>query len=217
LKVFGVHIDGGMRPLISVPARKLHPSDTLTYDQLALVETLGIGAHAVERADIKPDQFVVASGAKLAVMDVAGQRLDFCRRHMGVSHTLSPGPNALQVLRELGGGDLPTAVIDATGNPKSMAGAFELPANGGRIVFVGLFQGEVTFNDPNFHRRELTLLASRNALPGTFREIIKLIEAGKVDTAPWITHRVALSEVPRRFAEFAGDPSIIKTLIEVAD
>lgn len=231
LRVLGVHTDGGMRPLICVPARKLHKSAKLTYDQLALVETLGIGAHAVERADAKADdfvlvigagpiglsviQFVLVRGAKLAVMDMSEARLEFCRKQLGVQHTLSPGPDMLAQLRVLGGGDLPTLVIDATGNPKSMAGTFDLPAHGGRIVFVGLFQGEVTFNDPNFHRRELTLLASRNALPGTFRDIIDLIEAGRVDTTPWITHRFSLPETPTRFPEFAGNPAVIKTVIEV--
>ncbi len=231
LKVLGVHTDGGMRPLFAVPARKLHPSAKLDYDQLALVETLGIGAHAVERADPRPDdfvlvigagpiglsviQFVQVRGAKLVVMDVSEHRLEFCRRQLGVAHTLAGGPDAAIRLRALGGGDLPTVVIDATGNPRSMAGTFDLPAPGGRIVFVGLFQGDVTFNDPNFHRRELTLLASRNALPGTFRDIIALIEAGRIDTTPWITHRFALADTPREFPALGGNPAVIKAVIEV--
>jgi 2-desacetyl-2-hydroxyethyl bacteriochlorophyllide A dehydrogenase len=231
IKVLGVHTDGGMRPVFAVPARKLHRSATLTYDQLALVETLGIGAHAVERAEIKADdfvlvigagpiglsviQFVQVRGATLAVLDVSESRLAFCQQQLGVKHTLAAGPDLPARLRALGGGDLPTVVIDATGNPQSMAGTFDLPAPGGRIVFVGLFQGDVTFNDPNFHRRELTLLASRNALPGTFRDIIAFIEAGKIDTTPWITHRFALADTPRRFPEVAADPTVIKTVIEV--
>jgi threonine dehydrogenase-like Zn-dependent dehydrogenase len=231
LRVLGVHIDGGMRPELAVPARKLHRSATLTYDQLALVETLGIGAHAVERADITPDdfvlvigagpiglsviQFVQVRGATLAVMDVSASRLEFCRRQLGVTHTPGAGPGAPDELRAIGRGDLPTVVIDATGNPTSMAGTFDLPAPGGRIVFVGLFQGEVAFNDPNFHRRELTLLASRNALPGTFRDIITLIEAGRMDTTPWISHRFDLADTPLRFPEIAGNPAVIKTVIAV--
>jgi len=231
IKVLGVHTDGGMRPFFAVPARKLHKSTTLTYDQLALVETLGIGAHAVERAGIKPDdfvlvigagpiglsviQFVQVRGATLAVMDVSETRLEFCRSQLGVAHTLPAGPDAAAKLRSFGGGDLPTVVIDATGNAKSMAGTFDLPAPGGRIVFVGLFQGEVTFNDPNFHRRELTLLASRNALPGTFRDIIALIEAGRIDTTPWITHRFTLADTPQRFPALSGDPAVIKAVIDV--
>jgi 2-desacetyl-2-hydroxyethyl bacteriochlorophyllide A dehydrogenase len=233
LKVLGVHVDGGMRPFFTVPARKLHPSARLSYDQLALVETLGIGAHAVERAQLTPGegvlvigagpiglsviQFAQVAGANVTVMDVSEGRLEFCRRQFGVRQTVVAGPAAAAQIQAIGGGDLPTAVIDATGNPQSMAGAFELASHGGRIVFVGLFPGDITFADPNFHRRELTLHASRNALPGTFRDIIALMEAGRIDTGPWITHRFALADTPVRFAEVAADPALIKSMIEVGD
>ena len=97
-----------------------------------------------------------------------------------------------------------------------MANAFEYPAHGGRLTFVGLFTGDLTFNDPNFHRRELTILASRNARPADFTHIIRLIEAKKIDTSPWITHRASLTDV---VAEFPGwtDPGarVIKAMIEV--
>ena len=232
LQVLGVHIDGGMTSRLRVPARKLHPSVKLDYEQLALVETLGIGAHAVERAQLAQDDFVLVigagpiglsviqfakvSGATLAVMDVSDSRLEFCRRQLGVAHTLKPGATALDELKRIGGGDLPTCVIDATGNPGSMAGCFDLPAHGGRIVFVGLFQGDVTFNDPNFHRRELSVMGSRNALPATFREVIRLVESGQVDTRPWITHRFKLAETPTVFPqEIAGNMSVLKAMIEV--
>jgi threonine dehydrogenase-like Zn-dependent dehydrogenase len=231
LKVLGVHIDGGMRPLLAVPARKLHRSARLGFDQLALVETLGIGAHAVERAALRPDDFVLVlgagpiglgviqfaqlTGARLAVLDLSEARLEFCRRQFNVRHTLADSAEAVAKLREIGGGDLPTVVFDATGNARSMAAAFDLPAQGGRLVFVGLVQGELAFNDPNFHRRELTLLASRNARPETFRDIIRLIEAERIDTRPWITHRLSLENVPAEFAGLSGQPGLIKAMIAV--
>jgi 2-desacetyl-2-hydroxyethyl bacteriochlorophyllide A dehydrogenase len=231
LNVLGVHGDGGMGELLAVPAHKLHRSNQLGYDQLALVETLGIGAHAVERAEptandfilvigagpigLSVIQFALITGATVAVMDISESRLAFCRNQMGVIHTLTAGPDAADQLMAIGGGDLPTIVIDATGNPRSMAGAFDLPANGGRIVFVGLFQGELAFNDPNFHRRELTVCASRNALPGTFTSIIESMESGKIDTTPWITHRVALADLPEKFDEISKDPVLLKCMIEV--
>jgi 2-desacetyl-2-hydroxyethyl bacteriochlorophyllide A dehydrogenase len=231
LRVLGVHVDGGMRPLLAVPAHKLHRSATLDYDQLALVETLGIGAHAVGRAGagggdfvlvigagpigLGAVQFALQTGATLAVMDASEPRLEFCRRHFGVRNTLAPGPGTVDRLKSIGG-DFPTIVIDATGNRGSMAGTFELAGHGGTIVFVGLFQGDVAFNDPNFHRRELTLLASRNALPSNFREIIALMESGRVATRPWITHRFGLSETPAAFpATLARNPSVLKAMIEV--
>ncbi|GAB5560511.1 MAG: zinc-binding alcohol dehydrogenase family protein [Synoicihabitans sp.] len=230
LNVLGVHGDGGMGELLAVPTRKLHRSEKLSYDQLALIETLGIGAHAVERAEPSAEdfilvigagpiglsviQFALITGATVAVMDISESRLAFCREQLGVKHTVVAGETAADQLMEIGG-DLPTVVIDATGNPRSMAGAFDLPANGGRIVFVGLFQGELAFNDPNFHRRELTVCASRNALPETFSSIIAAMEEGRIDTTPWITHRLALAEVPEKFDGISKDKTLLKCMIEV--
>lgn len=232
LKVMGVHVDGGMRPYFTLPSNKLHPSAKLDYEQLALVETLGIGAHAVERANVQPDDYVLVIGAgpiglsviqfalvtraHLVVADISEQRLAFCREKLGVKHTVASGPDLAAQLRQIGGGDLPNVIIDATGNAKSMASTFDLASHAGRIVFVGLFQGDLTFNDPNFHRRELTLLASRNSMPSTFRAIIRLVENGRVDTKPWITHRLALADVPAVFPkDVAGNPAVLKAMISV--
>ncbi|MEI6106683.1 MAG: zinc-binding alcohol dehydrogenase family protein [Opitutae bacterium] len=234
LQVLGVHVDGGMRPWLRVPVNKLHRSTQLDYDQLALVETLGIGAHAVERGAPTPDDFILVigagpiglsvvqfarlCGAKLAVMDISDTRLEFCRSLPGVAATLKPGAGALDELRRIGGGDLPTCVFDATGNPQSMAAAFTFLAPGGRLVFVGLYPGEIAFNDPDFHRRELTILASRNALPSTFQHVIRMVEEGRVDTRPWITHRFSLAEIPLVFGpKIAGNPAVLKAMVEVPD
>jgi 2-desacetyl-2-hydroxyethyl bacteriochlorophyllide A dehydrogenase len=230
LKVLGVHINGGMQPLIAVPRRKLHVSAKLDYAQLALVEMLAIGAHAVERAAIVRDdfilvigagpigmsviQFALLSGARVAVMDVSETRLEFCRQRFGVEHTLVPAEVPTR-LKEIGRGDRPTLIFDATGNSKSMASTFEIAEHGGRIVFVGLFQGDVTFSDPNFHRRELNVSSSRNALGSTFRDIIALVESGQIDTRPWITHRFSLEETPSAFPDVARDRALLKAMISV--
>jgi len=231
LACLGVHVDGGMRRLLTVRADKLHRSTTLQYDALALVEPLCIGAHAVERAAIAPDDFVLVIGAgpiglsvlqfarltagTIAVMDVRDSRLAFCRDAFAVKHAFHPA-GAPERLREIGGGELPWIVFDATGNAASMASTFDLVAPGGRIVFVGLVQGSVAFDDGNFHRREITLCASRNAPPETFRHVIALIEAGRIDTEPWITHRFGLAEVPHVFPEsIAGNDGVLKAVIEV--
>ncbi|MFW6059695.1 MAG: zinc-binding alcohol dehydrogenase family protein [Phycisphaeraceae bacterium] len=232
LKVLGVHVDGGMRTHLVVPAEKLHRSDALTLDQLALVETLGIGAHAVERGAPAADdaalvigagpigltviQFLRAAGCEPMVADLSAHRLAFARETLGVRRTVNAGADDLAAaLRDVNDGELPTLVFDATGHPRSMMRTFELAAHGGRIVFVGLFQGEVRFDDPNLHRRELTLLATRNATAATFRYVMAQIEAEQVDTTPWITHRLALDEVVEKFAALREDGALIKAVIEV--
>ncbi|MGA2052290.1 MAG: zinc-binding alcohol dehydrogenase family protein [Opitutales bacterium] len=232
LRVMGVHIDGGMRPLITVPARKLHRSTKLGFDQLALVETLCIGAHGVERAQLRAGeaalvvgagpiglgaiQFAQAAGARVAVLDVNAQRLAFVRERLGVTRLVdaSAGDAEAQVSAVFEGG-LPAVVIDATGNKGSMERCFTLLAHGGRLVFLGLMTGQITFDDPNFHRRELTVLASRNALPGTFADVIGRIERGEIDTGPWITNRMTLTEVPAQFAKVAAQPGLVKAMIAV--
>lgn len=233
LQVLGVHTDGGMREQFLVPARKLHTSTKLTLEQLALVETLAIGCHAVDRARIERGefalvigagpiglsvvQFAIEAGAQVIVLDINSARLDFCQKQLCVTHIINAAQeNVLESLKRITSGDLPTIVFDATGSPKSMMSAFEFPAHGGRIVFVSLVQGDVTFNDPNFHRRELTLLATRNARPEDFKGIIGLIEAGRIDTTPWITHRAPFAEVLTEFPKWTRpETGVIKAMIEV--
>ena len=234
LKVLGVHTDGGLRPRFVVPARKLHRSDKLTTDQLALVETLAIGCHAVNRA--QPDEgehvlvigagpiglsvieFVKLAGSRLTVLDLNERRLAFCRDTMGVPKTvLAQGDLAFDVeqVRQITG-ELPTVVIDATGSQKSMNNAFHFAGHTGRIVFVGIVTADVSFPDPLLHARELTLYASRNALPGDFRRIIGLIEDGRIDTRPWITHRCGFDAVAGNFPSYTKpETGVIKAMVEL--
>ena len=234
LQVLGVHTDGGMRPQFLVPARKLHVSKKLDFEQLALVETLAIGCHAVNRAAPQKDEsvlvigsgpiglstleFVKLTGANLIVLDINETRLEFCRDVMGVPHTINSLDNAeIQTkLRDLTDGHLPDVVIDATGSSVSMSNAFGLIAPGGRLVYVGITTDEMKFKHPVFHRTEGTLLCSRNALPEDFTRIIGLIEDGKIDTKPWITHRTAFDDVPEVFPSFLNpETGVIKAIIEV--
>ncbi len=232
LLVPGVHVDGGMREFMLLPANKLHLSGRLSADQLALVEPLGIGFHAVGRANPQPGESVLIIGAgpiglgvvafallrccRVLVTDVRAERLAFCREHFPEIHTIQAGENALSGIQNACNGELPSIVFDATGNRRSMENAVSLTASGGRLVFVGLVLGEISFNDPEFHRKELTLLASRNARGNEYPAIITHIEKGEVDTAPWVTHRASMSSLPDIFADWVAPESrIIKGMLEV--
>ena len=232
LSVLGVHEDGGMREYVTFPARYLHPSDRLSYEQLALVEPLGIGCHAVNRAGVTADdtvlvigagpiglgamQFAQAAGAPVIAMDLNRDRLAFCRDALQVAGTICAGDDAEASIRRHFDGDLPTIVFDATGNPASMMKAFDYVAHGGLLVYLGLFQGAVQFHDPMFHRKELTLMASRNALGSEFRHIIRAIETGRIETAPWITHQVPFDAMIDHFDAWLHPESrVIKAMVSV--
>ncbi|PZX55943.1 hypothetical protein LV84_02305 [Algoriphagus ratkowskyi] len=231
LQVLGVHVDGGMTEYLKVPIHKLHQSKILSYEQLALVEPLSIGAHAVQRAEVTAKdmvlvigagpiglsvmQFAKLRGAKVVVLDINKERLNFAQEQMQVDFILEATEDfAPDALRSCLDGFLPTVVFDATGNPNSMKNAFSYVSFGGKLVFVGLFIGEVTFDDPLFHRREITLLASRNSLPQDFSDIIHLMENGKIDIKPWVTHRADFDDLPHVFNDWLDPKSkVIKTVV----
>lgn len=236
-RTLGVMCDGGLCERIILPAAKLHPSARLSFEQLALVETLAIGCHAVDRgAPVAGEQILVVgagpiglsaivfarlSGARTLVMDVNAERLAFVRDVMGVPDTLLvTGAEAdLAALGEATGGRLADVVIDATGNPASMARALQFCAFRGRLVYVGITASELSFpHAPVLHRRELDVRASRNALPADFRRIIRLIEEGAIDTRPWITHTSDFAGLPAAFPGWTRPENrVIKAMVRVPD
>ncbi len=231
LSVLGVHQDGGMREYFRLPARYLHPSDQLSYEQLAVIEPLGIGCHAVNRARIQAEDtvlvvgagpiglavalFATTTGARTVVMDINEDRLAFAARATKIAGTVVAGKeDTLEKLKEPFGGDLPTVVLDATGNQHAMAKALEYAAPAGRIVFVGLFQGDFSFNDPYFHKKELTLMASRNALPSDFKQIIRMMEEGTLQVDDWITHRCSFEALASQLAHWMQPSSgVVKAVV----
>jgi 2-desacetyl-2-hydroxyethyl bacteriochlorophyllide A dehydrogenase len=233
LKVLGVMTDGGMTERILIRAEKLHTANALNSEQCALVETLAIGCHAVNRGAPKAGEVVLVigagpiglsviefaklSGARTVVLDLNEQRLAFVREKMGVADTIMADGSELEKLRELTDGALADVVIDATGSNKSMSACLSFGGFTARIVYVGITQFELTFpHAPIMHRREQTLLASRNALPPDFKRIIKLIEDGQIDTRPWITHTATFDEMIDAFPSWLKPESrVIKAVIAI--
>ncbi len=232
-KTLGVMCDGGMCERMLLPARKLHVSRTLSYEQLALVETLAIGCHAVDRAGVKAGEhvlvigagpiglsaieFIKVAGATCIVLDISESRLAFCREKMGVAHTIvARGDGSeLAALARITHDQLADVVVDATGSHKSMSAALAYCAFGARLVYVGITQQDLAFpHAPVMHRREVSILASRNALSRDFARIIRLIEDGTIDTRPWITHRTNFDAMIAEFpAWLKPETGVIKAMV----
>jgi 2-desacetyl-2-hydroxyethyl bacteriochlorophyllide A dehydrogenase len=234
LKVIGVMIDGGLCERFLIREDKLHVSGKLSYEQLALVETLAIGCHATARGGAVAGEHVLIigagpiglatleftrlTGAKITVMDRVQSRLDFCREKYAVEDTIcltGDGSEMDQVL-QITGGDLYSLVTDATGSRQSMSTALRYVAHTGSLVYVGITTDEIVFAHPALHRPEMTIKASRNALPADFSRIIRLIEEGTIDTSPWITHRTRWDQMISEFNSFTRpETGVIKAMIEV--
>jgi 2-desacetyl-2-hydroxyethyl bacteriochlorophyllide A dehydrogenase len=233
IQVLGVHTDGGMAEYIQVPTRLLLHSQGLSLDELALVEPLAIGAHGVRRADVKKDEYVLVIGAgpiglgamefagiaggKVIALDINPQRLAFCKDKLKVDHTINALTDDIMArLQEITGGDMPTVVIDATGNQKAINNAFQYMAHGARFVLIGLQKGEISFSHPEFHKREATLMSSRNATREDFDLVISSMKNKLVDPANYITHRVNFDDVATEFKSWL-DPAngVIKCTVSI--
>lgn len=231
LAYMGVHEDGAMQEFFIYKAAHVYAANNLNVEQIAMIEPLSIGSHAIERSNIQPNDIVLVAGAgpigiavltmgllkgaRFIVIDTNWQRLDFVKRKFPAVDILQSDEKMSENLKELLNGDLPTIAIDATGNRESMIKCFDYVCAGATIVFVGLFVGNVEFYDPLFHAKEITLKSSRNALPEDFTKIIRLMGSGLINIDGLITHRLQFDTLRETFTTlFEPNEQVIKAVVE---
>ncbi len=228
ITVLGVHADGGMQEQISVPTDILLPANHLSDDQMAIVEPLAIGAHAVRRASIVAGETVAVvgcgpigigimklaqiSGAKVIALDTNAQRLNYAKDKIGVDHVVNAGENALREVTEITNGDLCAVVFDASGNKNALEACPDYMSHSGRFVLVGLSKGELTYLHPKVHAKEMTLLCSRNATQEDFEHVMSILD--QFPTSSFITHNVPFIEMIKHFESWL-DPAtgVIKATV----
>ncbi len=232
IAVLGVHRDGGMCEYLCVPEGNVISAGKASLDEAAMIEFLAIGAHGVKRSGIQASDrvlvvgsgpigmsaiiFAKARGADVTVMDVREDRLAFTIDALGANRILLANEDAEAQAKRLTDGDFFDVVIDATGNAGAMQRGFGFVAHAGRYVLVSVVRQDITFSDPEFHKRETTLFASRNAQPDDFAEVVRQMEAGRVPTAALNTHRGPLSDAPGLFTEWLRpEARVIKAILEV--
>ena len=233
IAVLGVHRDGGMCELISLPERNLISAESLSLDEAATVEFLAIGAHAVRRSGIGKGMnalvvgagpiglgaaiFAQIAGASVVLVDRDSERLGLASSATGISNTITADANAAANIMGASNGDGYDAVFDATGSRASMEQSFAYVAHGGTYVFVGLIKDDITFADADFHKREMTLMASRNATTVDFDNVIAAIKSKNVLIAKLLTHRTSLSEVANDLPRWSSDKKgLIKALVDIS-
>ncbi|WFP78125.1 zinc-binding alcohol dehydrogenase family protein [Mesorhizobium sp. WSM4906] len=232
IEVLGVHRDGAMCDEILVPAQNLYPANGLSLADAAAVEFLAIGAHAVRRSLASPGQrtlvigagpiglgtalFARIAGLDVSLLDMSTERLGFAQSELGFAALDGSKAQATELVRQATGGEGFDLVFDATGNTQSVQSAFAHVAHGGTLVLVSVVKDDITFSDPEFHKREMTLVGSRNALHADFDHVAASIRDGAVPLAKLVTHRTTLAGTPRDLARWAHEKSgLIKAVIEV--
>ncbi|MDW6026313.1 zinc-binding alcohol dehydrogenase family protein [Mesorhizobium sp. BAC0120] len=231
ISVLGVHRDGGMVGQMSLPEKNLFVAPGLTADECATVEFLAIGAHAVRRGAVTGrDRILVVgagpiglgvalfarlSGAAVAVFDKDVERANSARSILAVD-TIAADGDPGEAVSAFTGSEGFDIVFDATGNRLAMEKGFDYVAHGGRYVLVSVIKDRVTFADPDFHRKEMTLMGSRNATSEDFERVIGAIRGGDVPIEDLITHRTGLADAVGNIPLWATEKTgLIKALIEI--
>lgn len=229
IQVLGIHTDGGMQEVISVPIDILLPAKHLTDNQMAIVEPLAIAAHAIRRANVEPNETVVVvgcgpigigliklaqiTGAKVIAMDVAQNRLQYAKEVIGADFVVNVTENPIEAIEKITKGDLAAVVFDATGNKRALESGTDYMSHGGRYVLVGLSKGELVFTHPKIHAKESSILCSRNATIEDFEKVMEQIHLFPTDS--FITHTVSYSEMIQNFDSWLKpETGVIKAVVE---
>ncbi|WP_299664991.1 zinc-binding alcohol dehydrogenase family protein [uncultured Polaribacter sp.] len=229
ISVLGVHGDGGMQEQITVPTNILLPANHLSDNEMAVVEPLAIGAHAIRRVNIKKGETVAVvgagpigigimklaqiAGAKVIAIDMNEERLHYAKEKIDVDYIVKAGKDAIREISEITNGDLCTAVFDASGNKYALEACPDYMSHGGRFVMVGLSKGELTYTHPRIHAKEMTLMCSRNATTEDFKHVISVLDQFPTDS--FITHSVDYTEMISNFDSWLNPKTgVIKATVK---
>jgi len=232
IRVLGVHIDGGMQEQISVPVNLLIPANKLSYAEMAIAEPLAIGAHAIRRAQIQPNEYIVIMGcgpigigimkltqimgAKVIAMDIDAGRLNYAKDKINIDHAVLAGDTAVDMIAQVTNGEMATAVFDATGNKEALEKGLNYMAFGGRYILVGLSNGKIEFEHPAIHAKETTIICSRNATLEDFETVMDILKKGEFPVDSFITHDVGFTEMIEQFDSWLDTRNgVIKATVNI--
>ena len=220
-----------MQEYITVPIDLLIPANQLTEGQMAVVEPLAIGAHAVRRAEIEVGETIVVvgcgpigigiiklaqiAGARVIAIDTNEKRLAYVKKYIGADHIVPAGTGAIEKVAEITGGEMAVAVFDATGHKSALETGTDFMAHGGRYILVGLSKGGLTFAHPQIHSKETTLLCSRNATLQDFEHVISVLENGGFPLDSFISHNVHFRDMISNFDDWLKpENKVIKAMVD---
>lgn len=232
ISLYGVHQDGGFSEYLAVYENNVVVVPQEFSDiSVAFIECFAIGAHAVRRAEIKKAENVLvvgagpiglvtaaiakAEGAHVVIVDIDEKRCQHAENCLNVKTFTPKQADYSEQIKESFNGALADVIFDVTGNKSSMSGSVNHICHGGKIVFVGLYIGDLILDDPTFHKKETTLLSSRNATRQDFEKVISLYQAGALSEDILLSHKFSFDEVGFTYAkEIVENKDLIKAALE---
>jgi 2-desacetyl-2-hydroxyethyl bacteriochlorophyllide A dehydrogenase len=232
IRVMGVHIDGGMAEYVSIPKEAVIEVEGLSFDQAAMVEFLSIGMHAVRRGSVTSvDKVLVVgagaigmgvtlfarvAGADVFLIDTNASRLERAKTICPGIETAVADAEVYALLEKETDGNFFDVVFDASGNASAMTKGFAYVAHGGRYVLVSVVNQDITFSDPEFHKREMQLIGSRNATRHDFRLVIDMIKGGVIPVEKLHTHSLQARDLPARLPDLLKAPGdLLKAIVTI--
>jgi alcohol dehydrogenase len=163
-------------------------------DTVVIVGAGPIGLAAITTAQLYSPSHIVA-------VDLAQSRLDAAKQ-FGADIVATPGPELAAMIRELTGGVGADVVIEAVGVPETFELCTTLVRAGGHVANVGVHGKPATLHLEDLWIRNVTIttgLVDTSSTP----MLLRMLAAGRIDTARFVTHRFALDEMPAAYEVFS--------------
>lgn len=227
MQAVGVTRDGGFAQYSRVPAvQAFKLADSVPFEAGAMAEPLACCLHGIDLAGIRPGQTVCVigggaiglimlqlaklSGAAKLILSEPNQKRREAAMRLGADLTVDPTDGAARKSMEC----TADVVIECVGNNPAVQSAFDFAQKGATIVLFSVPKVDAEFPVKLFdiYKKELTVKGSF-VNPDTHARAVELINAGKVDFGPIITHRFGIEEMAEAIAAQQGSESI-KVIVE---
>lgn len=226
-------VQGVTRPSVVHPAAfTFKIPDSVGFDEAAMVEPLAIGLHSAKKAQIRPGDTAVVTGAgtigivtalaalaggcsKVIITDIKAEKLKIAGGYEGIIPVDVKTTDVVARVMELTDGMGADIAFEASGSPAAFDSLFDFLAPGGRAVFIGMPVEPIELDIVKAQRKEIsmeTIYRYTNA----YRRSIALIESGKIDLKPLITDTFDFDDGIKAY-EYAAKapPSSVKIQIRV--
>ncbi len=228
-QTLGVQRDGAMQEFITVPWQKLIVDDHLSAKELAMVEPLTVGFHAIDRGRVTDIDIVMIfgcgmigsgaiiraalRGATVIAVDIDDKKLELASK-IGATHVInSKTTNLHEALQEITNGHGPDVIIEAAGNPFTYVSALEEAAFAARVVCIGYAKNDVSFATRLWVQKEIDILGSRNATPSDFEAVINYLKQGTFPLDEMVSRIIVPEDAAATVAAWVVNPGQVTKIL----